>query len=61
MEAEISGEAGIYKGQSLPKKGQVEVLCGGPPCQGYSGLNRHWDQEVYHLKNSLVATYLSVR
>ena len=61
MEAEINAEAAIHEGQSLPRKGQVEVLCGGPPCQGFTGLNRHWDQDVYHLKNSLVATYLSVR
>ena len=61
MEAEINAEAAVHEGQSLPRKGQVEVLCGGPPCQGFTGLNRHWDQDVYHLKNSLVATYLSVR
>lgn len=28
-------------GQNLPKKGEVELLCGGPPCQGYSGMNRY--------------------
>ena len=25
---------------SLPAPGEVEFLCGGPPCQGYSGMNR---------------------
>ena len=61
MEAEIRGEPAVFKGQMLPNKGEVDVLCGGPPCQGFTGLNRHWDQDVYYLKNSLVATYLSVR
>ena len=28
------------KGQRIPKRGEVELLCGGPPCQGFSGMNR---------------------
>ena len=24
----------------LPGPGEVDFLCGGPPCQGYSGMNR---------------------
>lgn len=28
------------QGQRLPRKGEVELLCGGPPCQGFSGMNR---------------------
>lgn len=27
-------------GKLLPQKGEVEMICGGPPCQGYSGMNR---------------------
>ena len=25
---------------ALPGPGEVDFLCGGPPCQGYSGMNR---------------------
>ena len=25
---------------ALPEPGEVDFLCGGPPCQGYSGMNR---------------------
>ena len=31
------------KDESLPQKGDVELLCGGPPCQGFSNLNRYKD------------------
>jgi DNA (cytosine-5)-methyltransferase 1 len=48
-----------YNGQKLPLKGQVELLCGGPPCQGFSGMNRFNHREYSAFKNSLVATYLS--
>jgi hypothetical protein len=34
------GEKTNDKGQLLPCKGEVELLCGGPPCQGFSGMNR---------------------
>lgn len=43
----------------LPTRGQVELLCGGPPCQGFSGMNRFNSREYSFFKNSLVATYLS--
>lgn len=36
----MDGQASNSKGQKLPKKGDVELLCGGPPCQGFSGMNR---------------------
>lgn len=37
-------------GQRLPKKGEVELLCGGPPCQGFSGMNRFNSREYSQFK-----------
>lgn len=45
--------------QELPRKGEVELLCGGPPCQGFSGMNRFNSREYSQFKNSLVVSYLS--
>lgn len=47
------------RGQPLPMKGDVELLCGGPPCQGFSGMNRFNSREYSQFKNSLVVSYLS--
>lgn len=46
-------------GQKLPSRGDVELLCGGPPCQGFSGMNRFNSREYSNFKNSLVASFLS--
>ncbi|XP_059051401.1 DNA (cytosine-5)-methyltransferase PliMCI-like [Achroia grisella] len=46
-------------GLRLPMQGEVELLCGGPPCQGFSGMNRFNSREYSNFKNSLVASYLS--
>jgi len=46
-------------GQLLPAKGQVELLCGGPPCQGFSGMNRFNQRQYSAFRNSLIVTYLS--
>ena len=43
----------------MPCKGEVELLCGGPPCQGFSGMNRFNSREYSQFKNSLVVSYLS--
>ncbi|CAG9855238.1 unnamed protein product [Phyllotreta striolata] len=43
----------------LPSKGDVEMLVGGPPCQGFSGMNRFNSRNYSSFKNSLVVSYLS--
>ena len=37
-------------GQKLPQRGEVEMLCGGPPCQGFSGMNRFNSREYSKFK-----------
>uniref|UniRef100_T1J239 DNA (cytosine-5-)-methyltransferase n=1 Tax=Strigamia maritima TaxID=126957 RepID=T1J239_STRMM len=55
----IDGKRTNSKGQILPVKGDVEFLCGGPPCQGFSGLNRNRNSISSRNNNSLVSTFLS--
>merc|ERR1712241_576405 len=55
----ITGVAQNTKGQKIPSQGEVDLLCGGPPCQGFSGMNRFNQREYSQFKNSLVSTYLS--
>ncbi|CAD5114719.1 DgyrCDS3762 [Dimorphilus gyrociliatus] len=42
-----------------PKPGEVELLCGGPPCQGFSGMNRFNKRDYSKFKNSLIASFYS--
>jgi len=44
------GEKTDVLGQKLPQKGDVELLCGGPPCQGFSGMNRFNSREYSKFK-----------
>ncbi|PZC79547.1 hypothetical protein B5X24_HaOG216212 [Helicoverpa armigera] len=55
----MSGATHSTGGHRLPQQGEVELLCGGPPCQGFSGMNRFNSREYSNFKNSLVASYLS--
>ncbi len=45
--------------QKYPQPGEVELLCGGPPCPGFSGMNRFNAGEYSFFKYSLVSSYLS--
>ena len=45
--------------ENIPRKGDVDLLVGGPPCQGFSILNNFADRDYSKFKNSLIATYLS--
>lgn len=46
----LQGETKDELGQKLPQKGDVELLCGGPPCQGFSGMNRFNSREYSKFK-----------
>ena len=48
------------KSTKVPKKGEVELLCGGPPCQGFSLLNVFTKNDASKFKNSLISSFLSV-
>jgi DNA (cytosine-5)-methyltransferase 1 len=43
---------------NLPRPGEVDLVAGGPPCQGFSGYNRHRHTE--DPRNSLVESFLDV-
>jgi DNA (cytosine-5)-methyltransferase 1 len=43
--------------KGVPRQGQVDLLAGGPPCQGFSGYNRYRSPD--DPRNSLVETYLA--
>ena len=49
----FQGELKSNTGQVLPQKGDVELLCGGPPCQGFSGMNRFNSREYSQFKVSV--------
>ena len=55
----MDGHTSRSDGTALPVKGEVELLCGGPPCQGFSTMNIFTEREYSQFKNSLISSYLS--
>ncbi|XP_060863643.1 DNA (cytosine-5)-methyltransferase 1-like [Metopolophium dirhodum] len=55
----MSGEKTNSKNQNIPQKGEVDFICGGPPCQGFSGMNRFNSGQYSLFKNSLIVSFLS--
>lgn len=55
----MENKDGENNSRNLPKKGEVEMLVGGPPCQGFSGMNRFNAGQYSLFKNSLIVSYLS--
>jgi site-specific DNA-cytosine methylase len=55
----IQGKTETEQGQ-LPEQGEVDLLVGGPPCQGYSVLNlsRNGEKSVLEVR-ALVVIYSS--
>ncbi|KAK3027160.1 hypothetical protein RJ639_041261 [Escallonia herrerae] len=51
-----------YRSKILPLPGTVDVICGGPPCQGVSGFNRfrNKDDPLADEKNKQLAVYMDI-
>jgi C-5 cytosine-specific DNA methylase len=41
----LQGDSEDETGQALPARGKVDMISGGTPCQGFSGLNKHMDSD----------------
>ena len=59
LEKVLSGKTLHRKKIKMPMRGEVEMLCGGPPCQGFSMMNRFNEREYSTFKNSQVSSFLS--
>lgn len=46
------------KDANLPRRGDVDVIVGGPPCQGFCGINRY--RSIDDPRNSLVETFFGM-
>uniref|UniRef100_A0ABD2X5D8 DNA (cytosine-5)-methyltransferase n=1 Tax=Trichogramma kaykai TaxID=54128 RepID=A0ABD2X5D8_9HYME len=54
----LSGET-VVNSLPVPKPGEVDLLCGGPPCQRLSGMNGFNRKSYSSIKNSLIVSLLS--
>ena len=55
----LKGHENHPNGERMPQKGEIDLILGGPPCQGFSGMNRFGDRMHSLFKNSLIVSFLS--
>ena len=55
----LRGNTTDQSGCRYPEKGEVDIILAGPPCQGFSEMNRFSSGTYSLFKNSLIATTLS--
>lgn len=48
-----------FLSQKLPPPGKIDIIIGGPPCQGFSEMNRFSNTEYSLFKRSLLVCYLN--
>jgi DNA (cytosine-5)-methyltransferase 1 len=57
-DAQVFVDALVTRDSKLPRKGDIDLIVGGPPCQGFCGMNRHRD--IADKRNSLVEIFVQV-
>jgi len=58
-EDNVEAAAAFSEGAHVPVPGEVDLICGGPPCQGYSGMNRFNKSNWSMVQNSMIMSFLS--
>ncbi|KAF5176508.1 DNA (cytosine-5)-methyltransferase [Thalictrum thalictroides] len=57
--SELAGKFGEEKIKNLPMPGQVDFINGGPPCQGFSGMNRFNQSTWSKVQCEMILAFLS--
>ncbi|XP_020578797.1 DNA (cytosine-5)-methyltransferase 1B-like [Phalaenopsis equestris] len=57
--AELAAKLGEEKLKNLPMPGQVDFINGGPPCQGFSGMNRFSHSTWSKVQCEMILAFLS--
>ncbi|KAL9655620.1 hypothetical protein ABK040_002283 [Willaertia magna] len=62
LDADVIVNFLLRKYSDYPRPGEIDLVCGGPPCQGFSGLNRFKERSssefMNHEKNRLMKIFI---